>query len=294
MVRNPLISESHREQARELLQSGGIVQRPRELPKGLEEHIARAEKAIAPASAAMSNSAGPVDVVILALHGTWGEDGRIQGLLDTIGIPYTGSGVLASALAMDKVMAKRILASEGLDVPRGVVVMSDSGEDLGDPAGRDGIRRRRRRRGRRRDRERPGGEPPAGTPAAPGDDVDSDFEDDDEPAVVTRREPEAPKRSRAAESSLGAYMPKVKAALGKSWAATLQPRAADFQPGNVSVSFKVDAEGKVTAVATTQNSSNPAFGKFCEDYVRGIQFEPPPARALEEGMLEIPFTFWLY
>ncbi len=114
------------------------------------------------------------------------------------------------------------------------------------------------------------------------------------PPAEAVAEPEAPKRSRAAESSLGAYMPKVKAALGKSWAATLQPRAADFQPGNVSVSFKVDAEGKVTAVATTQNSSNPAFGKFCEDYVRGIQFEPPPARALEEGMLEIPFTFWLY
>src|SRR5206468_8430340 len=61
---------------------------------------------------------------------TWGEDGRIQGLLDTVGIPYTGSGVLASALAMDKVMAKRVLASEGLDVPRGVVVASASDDDL--------------------------------------------------------------------------------------------------------------------------------------------------------------------
>jgi D-alanine-D-alanine ligase len=130
MSRNQSISDDLREQAAELLQSGGIVQRPRELPKGLEDHIVSAEKAIVPASAAMSNSAGPVDVVILALHGTWGEDGRIQGLLDTIGIPYTGSGVLASALAMDKVMAKRVLASEGIDVPRGVVVTSASGEDL--------------------------------------------------------------------------------------------------------------------------------------------------------------------
>jgi len=130
MVRNPEISESLRDQARELLQSGGIVRRPRALPKGLEEHIASAEKAIVPASTGMSNSAGPVDVVLLALHGTWGEDGRIQGLLDTIGIPYTGSGVLASALAMDKVMAKRVLASEGLDVPRGVVVTSALGADL--------------------------------------------------------------------------------------------------------------------------------------------------------------------
>jgi D-alanine-D-alanine ligase len=130
MVRNPALTDAQREEARALLQTGGLTKQPRALPKGLEEHIARAEKAIVPASAAMSSSAGPVDVVVLALHGTWGEDGRIQGLLDTIGIPYTGSGVLASALAMDKVMAKRVLASEGIDVPRGVVVTSASGDDL--------------------------------------------------------------------------------------------------------------------------------------------------------------------
>lgn len=130
MVRNPALSEEQREQARALHETGGLIHQPRVLPKGLEGHIADAEKAIVPASAAMSNSAGPVDVVVLALHGTWGEDGRIQGLLDTLGIPYTGSGVLASALAMDKVMAKRVLASEGIDVPRGVAVTSAAGEDL--------------------------------------------------------------------------------------------------------------------------------------------------------------------
>jgi TonB family protein len=89
-------------------------------------------------------------------------------------------------------------------------------------------------------------------------------------------------------------MPKVKAALGKTWATSLQPHAAEFQPGNVSVKFKLDAEGKVTEFAVTENSSNPAFAKFCEEHVRGIQFEPPPVRALEDGVLEIPFTFWLY
>ena len=130
MVRNPSISDDQRKQARALLEAGGLIKQPRALPKGLEEHIASAEKAIVPASTAMANSAGPVDVVIIALHGTWGEDGRIQGLLDTIGIPYTGSGVLASALAMDKVMAKKVLALEGIDVPRGVVVTSASGDDL--------------------------------------------------------------------------------------------------------------------------------------------------------------------
>lgn len=130
MARNPSITDELREQGRALLETGGLISQPRALPKGLEEHIASAERAIVPASSAMSNSAGPVDVIVLALHGTWGEDGRIQGLLDTIGIPYTGSGVLASALAMDKVMAKKVLASEGLDVPAGVFVTSASDEEL--------------------------------------------------------------------------------------------------------------------------------------------------------------------
>ena len=55
-----------------------------------------------------------------ALHGRFGEDGRVQGLLDHLGIPYTHSGVLASALAMDKPMAKRVFASAGLRCPEGV------------------------------------------------------------------------------------------------------------------------------------------------------------------------------
>ncbi len=50
----------------------------------------------------------PIDVAFLALHGTFGEDGCIQGLLEILRIPYTGSGVLASALAMDKVKAKEM------------------------------------------------------------------------------------------------------------------------------------------------------------------------------------------
>ncbi len=129
MVRNPTLTQAQRDQARALLE-GGVIQRPRELPKGLEQQIESAEGSLMPATTAMSGAGGPVDVVFISVYGTWGEDGRIQGLLDTIGIPYTGSGVLASALAMDKVMAKRLLASEGLDVPRGVVVTSASGEDL--------------------------------------------------------------------------------------------------------------------------------------------------------------------
>jgi D-alanine-D-alanine ligase len=53
----------------------------------------------------------------IALHGRFGEDGTIQGALELLGIPYTGSGVMASALAMDKVMTKRVWLSEGLPTP---------------------------------------------------------------------------------------------------------------------------------------------------------------------------------
>ena len=57
-----------------------------------------------------------VDVVFLAMHGGTGEDGTVQALLDLAGIPYTGSGVMASALAMDKEKAKVVFAGAGLDV----------------------------------------------------------------------------------------------------------------------------------------------------------------------------------
>ena len=60
------------------------------------------------------------EVVFNALHGRLGEDGRVQGLLDILGIPYTHSGVLASAVAMDKPMAKLVFASAGLRCPEGV------------------------------------------------------------------------------------------------------------------------------------------------------------------------------
>ncbi|HKX41125.1 MAG TPA: D-alanine--D-alanine ligase [Burkholderiaceae bacterium] len=54
----------------------------------------------------------------VALHGRHGEDGSVQGALELLGIPYTGSGVLASAIAMDKVMTKRVWIAEGLPTPR--------------------------------------------------------------------------------------------------------------------------------------------------------------------------------
>jgi D-alanine-D-alanine ligase len=58
------------------------------------------------------------DRVFIALHGRFGEDGTVQGILEWLGIPYTGSGVLASALAMDKLRTKRIWAAERLPTPK--------------------------------------------------------------------------------------------------------------------------------------------------------------------------------
>lgn len=68
-----------------------------------------------PDLAAVLTSAKP-DVVFNALHGRWGEDGCVQGILEWLGIPYTHSGVLASALAMDKARAKQVFAAAGLPV----------------------------------------------------------------------------------------------------------------------------------------------------------------------------------
>ena len=59
------------------------------------------------------------DAVFNCLHGGWGENGAVQGILETLGLPYTHSGVLASALAMDKTKAKAVLAAAGVAVPGG-------------------------------------------------------------------------------------------------------------------------------------------------------------------------------
>ncbi len=72
------------------------------------------------------------DVVFNALHGRFGEDGCVQGLLEILKIPYTHSGVLASSVAMDKPMAKIVFASAGLRVPFGKIATSEELQK-GDP-----------------------------------------------------------------------------------------------------------------------------------------------------------------
>ncbi len=94
------------------------------LPAGDEEQGALAAAAVRllPASsvAAVANAAalGEAEVVMLALHGGAGEDGTVQALLELAGKPYTGSGVLASALAMNKAMSKRVFEHAGIPTPR--------------------------------------------------------------------------------------------------------------------------------------------------------------------------------
>ncbi|ADM69837.1 D-alanine--D-alanine ligase [Paenibacillus polymyxa E681] len=61
-----------------------------------------------------------IDIAMLALHGQYGEDGTVQGALETLGIPYTGSGVLASSLCMNKQLSKTLLKAAGVHTPAGL------------------------------------------------------------------------------------------------------------------------------------------------------------------------------
>jgi D-alanine-D-alanine ligase len=66
--------------------------------------------------------ANKIEVAFLCLHGRYGEDGTIQGLLELLKIPYTGSGILSSALAMNKPLTKRVMAAQGLPFPQSYVL----------------------------------------------------------------------------------------------------------------------------------------------------------------------------
>jgi D-alanine-D-alanine ligase len=98
------------------------------LPAGDEERAALPDAAVrdlpatAEAAVVQASAVDEAAVVFLALHGGAGEDGTVQALLDLTGKPYTGSGVLASALAMNKAMAKRVFEREGIPTPRWVLL----------------------------------------------------------------------------------------------------------------------------------------------------------------------------
>jgi D-alanine-D-alanine ligase len=102
--------------------SGPAPQPPELIPQGGRYHGALF-------SAVQACRQHGADVIFNALHGGIGEDGTIQGYLDLVGIPYTGSGMLASALAMDKTMAKKIFDREGIRVPNGITLPATAAQD---------------------------------------------------------------------------------------------------------------------------------------------------------------------
>ncbi len=66
-----------------------------------------------------------LDFAFIALHGNFGEDGRIQAILESIGVPFSGCGVLASALCMDKNISKKLFVAEGIKTPKWVIVKDE-------------------------------------------------------------------------------------------------------------------------------------------------------------------------
>ena len=103
------------------------------LPDPLKARFSKKE--IVPASykeiSSVNNLASGVDVAFIAMHGPYGEDGTIQGLLELAGIKYTGSKVLASALGMDKIKFRELLKGKSLPIPKYVAVRK--GEKIGNP-----------------------------------------------------------------------------------------------------------------------------------------------------------------
>ena len=109
------------------------------------------------------------------------------------------------------------------------------------------------------------------------------------PAPPVKRKP-APKPKSPAEEYIGS----VKTAFAARWVDAATPLLNDFRTGSVSVVFKLDADAKVLDVKVTDNTSNDAFAKFCEKFVRETPFGKPPPNALTHGQIEVPFTFKIY
>lgn len=98
-----------------LMSGNGVLQAL--LARGVDAH------AFDPAQRDMGElKAAGFERCFITLHGRFGEDGTVQGALELLGIPYTGSGVMASSIAIDKVMTKRVLVAEGLPTPGHVLL----------------------------------------------------------------------------------------------------------------------------------------------------------------------------
>jgi D-alanine-D-alanine ligase len=106
--------------------AGGRILPPgREAEAGRLEATTGASAAATPGALVQAPSLAGADVVFIALHGGAGEDGTLQALLDLTGRPYTGSSMLASALAMDKAMSKRLFEHAAIPTPRWLLLRAD-------------------------------------------------------------------------------------------------------------------------------------------------------------------------
>jgi D-alanine-D-alanine ligase len=112
------------------LLAGGVM---RTLPPDPAQ-LARLGAETLPVAVRNLQTSGTPDVVFLGLHGGQGEDGTIQALLDLTGVPYTGSGHLASALAMDKDLSKRLFRAAGVRTPDWRMVRRGDGQEWKAPA----------------------------------------------------------------------------------------------------------------------------------------------------------------
>ncbi len=107
------------------LKSGGEVQKALN-PERYQVSVYDLREGLAPLVA----DAPRIDVALIILHGRFGEDGTVQGLLELLGIPYQGSGVLGSALAINKRLTKTMYRLEGLPVGRDRIVRQGDPLDL--------------------------------------------------------------------------------------------------------------------------------------------------------------------
>ncbi|MFC1625562.1 D-alanine--D-alanine ligase [Patescibacteria group bacterium] len=94
----------------------------REVVKNLDRNKYEIQPVVLPNSLGIINIPKDIDVAFIAMHGPYGEDGCIQGLLEMRGIKYTGSGVSASAIGMDKFMFRKIMVADGLLIPKYIVI----------------------------------------------------------------------------------------------------------------------------------------------------------------------------
>jgi len=87
----------------------------------------------------LMQEASKIDIALIILHGPYGEDGTVQGLLDLLGIPYQGSGVLGSALAMNKIVTKQLYERAGLPIPPYIVYDGEATLDADECVARFGL-----------------------------------------------------------------------------------------------------------------------------------------------------------